>query len=93
MYGFYIVLCIVSFAVLTSMLHDAMVAGEFGARAVAGFIAVFWSARVLVDVFWYDHRDWPEGNWMVVGHALATSLFTVLAGVYWVAALGIGGRA
>jgi hypothetical protein len=38
---------------------------------------------VLIDVFWYDHRDWPAGNGLVVGHALVTSLFTALATVYW----------
>ena len=87
-YGCYILLCIVSFAVLTWQLHDSFLAGDPAARAIASFIAVFWSVRVLIDIFWYDHRDWPEGNTMVAGHALATSLFCTLAAIYWVAALG-----
>jgi hypothetical protein len=82
-YGLYIVLCIVSFAVLTWQLHDSFLAGDPAARWLAGFIAVFWTVRVLIDVFWYDHRDWPAGNSLVVGHALVTSLFTALATVYW----------
>jgi hypothetical protein len=85
-YGFYILLCIVSFAALTWRLHDAFLAGEPAARCVACFIAVFWTIRVLVDVFWYDHRDWPQGNALVAGHALVTSLFCTLAGIYWFAA-------
>lgn len=86
-YSLYILLSIVSFAGLTWRLHDAFLAGELAARWLAGFIAIFWTVRVLVDVFWYDHRDWPQGNALVAGHALATSLFCTLAAVYWCAAL------
>jgi alginate O-acetyltransferase complex protein AlgI len=85
-YGFYILLSIVSFAVLTWRLHDEFLAGELAARWIAGFIAIFWSVRVLVDIFWYDHRDWPPGNALLAGHALVTSLFCTLAAVYWFAA-------
>ena len=86
-YGFYILLSIVSFAVLTWRLHDAFLSGEFAARWIAGFIAVFWTARVLIDLFWYNHRDWPAGNTLVAGHALVTSLFCSLAIIYWITAL------
>jgi alginate O-acetyltransferase complex protein AlgI len=82
-YGFYILLSIVSFALLTWRLHDEFLAGELAARWIAGFIAVFWTVRVLVDIFWYDHRDWPAGNALVAGHALVSSLFCTLAAVYW----------
>ncbi|MBI3721190.1 MAG: hypothetical protein HY248_01440 [Fimbriimonas ginsengisoli] len=85
-YGFYILLCIVSFAALTWRLHDAFLAGEPAARYLAAFIAIFWTVRVLIDLLWYDHRDWPPGNALVAGHALVTSLFCTLAAVYWFAA-------
>jgi hypothetical protein len=85
-YGFYILLCIVSFAAMTWRLHDAFLAGEAAARCIATFIAVFWTVRILVDLFWYDHRDWPQGNALVAGHALATSLFGTLASIYWIVA-------
>jgi len=71
---------------LTWRLHDEFLAGESAARWFAGFIAVFWTVRVLIDLFWYDHRDWPQGNALLAGHALATSLFCSLAAVYWVTA-------
>ena len=86
-YGFYILLSIVSFAVLTWRLHDEFLAGDPAARWLAGFIAVFWTARVFIDLFWYDHRDWPPGNSLIAGHALVTTLFCALAAVYWFAAL------
>jgi hypothetical protein len=57
------------------------------ARWLAGFIAVFWTIRVVVDVFWFDYRDWPPGNALIAGHAMVTSLFSVLAAVYWCAAV------
>ena len=86
-YGLYILFCIVGFAAATWRLHDEFLAGEPAARWVAGFIATFWTIRVFVDLFWYDHRDWPQGNALVTGHALLTSLFCSLATVYWFAAL------
>jgi alginate O-acetyltransferase complex protein AlgI len=87
LYGVYILLCIVAFSALTWRLHDDFLAGAPAARGLAFFIAVFWSIRVLADVFWYDHHDWPKGNLFVTGHALLTSLFCSLATVYWVVAI------
>jgi alginate O-acetyltransferase complex protein AlgI len=84
LYGLYILLCIVSFAALTWRLHDEFLAGEPAARWLAGFIAVFWTIRVSADVFWYEHCDWPQGNAMVTGHTLLTSLFCSLATIYWI---------
>jgi len=86
-YAVYILFCIVGFAAATWRLHNEFLAGEPAARCVAGFIAAFWTIRVLVDLFWYDHRDWPQGNALVTGHALLTSLFCTLATVYWFAVL------
>jgi len=86
-YGLYILLCIVGFAAATWRLHDEFLAGEPAARCVAGFIAVFWTIRVMVDIFWYDIHDWPQGNALVTGHALLTTLFCSLATVYWFATL------
>jgi Membrane bound O-acyl transferase family len=89
-YAFYILLCICTFATLTWRLHDHFLAGEESARWIAGFIAVFWTVRVLVDVFWYDHRDWPTGNSLLAGHALLTTLFCALASLYWVIVIAPG---
>ncbi|HJZ95593.1 MAG TPA: MBOAT family protein [Candidatus Solibacter sp.] len=86
-YGAYIVLCIASFAALTWFLHDDLLAGARSARFLAAFIAIFWTARVAIDVFWFDYRDWPPGNALIAGHALLTTLFAALAAIYWCAAL------
>jgi alginate O-acetyltransferase complex protein AlgI len=66
-YGFYILFCIVSFAALTWRLHDAFLAGGQAARWIAGFIAMFWTIRVLVDLFWYTTATGPRATpwWQV----------------------------
>lgn len=46
-YGFYILFCIIGFAAATFWLHDSLLTGEQSARAIALFIALFWSLRVV----------------------------------------------
>lgn len=81
-YGGFIVFVIVAFGVLTLMLRDEMVRGDRAAVALAGFIGLWWAARIGVDAAVFEHRDWPEGPEFVVGHALLTTLFVALAAVY-----------
>lgn len=82
-YGAFIVLVIAAFGVLTLLLREEMVRGDRAAVALAAFIAVWWTLRILVDAAVFEHRDWPEGPEFVVGHALLTTLFVALAAVYW----------
>jgi hypothetical protein len=77
------VLTIVAFGVLTLLLHVELRRGDRAAMGLACFIAVYWTARILVDAFYFSHRDWPQGRQFVVGHFLLTSLFTALASSYW----------
>lgn len=87
-YSVFILFCILSFGAITLLFReDLAFPTQPLARALAALIGAFWTIRVLVDVFWYDHRDWPPGNAMVAGHALLTTLFLGVASTYWVAAL------
>ena len=43
---------------------------------------LYWTARILVDAFYFSHSDWPKGRLFVVGHALLTALFSFLAVSY-----------
>ena len=81
-YGGFIVLMIVAFGVLTVLFHDQFVAGTPVALGLCATIAIFWSARILVDTFYFSHDDWPDGIEFVVGHALLTSLFLLLVLIY-----------
>jgi alginate O-acetyltransferase complex protein AlgI len=77
------VLTIVAFGTLTLALHQELLHGDRAALGLAGFIGTYWTARILVDAFYFSHGDWPKGRTFVVGHFLLTSLFVFLAGSYW----------
>ncbi len=77
------VLTIIAFGTLTLFLHHEFLAGDRAAIALAAFIAIFWTLRILVDFFYYEHSDWPQGFQFVIGHFLITALFIALAGTYW----------
>jgi hypothetical protein len=77
------VLTIVAFGTLTLALHAELLRGDRAALGLACFIASYWTARILVDVFYFSHEDWPKGREFVIGHVLLTSLFTALAASYW----------
>jgi hypothetical protein len=77
------VLTILAFGTLTLALHRELLLGDRAARGIACFIATYWSARVVVDAFYFSHEDWPKGRQFVIGHILLTSLFITLALTYW----------
>ncbi len=79
----FIVLTIIAFGTLTLFLHAELMRGDRAALGLAAFIAVFWTLRILVDFFYYEHSDWPKGFQFVLGHILLTALFVALAGTYW----------
>jgi hypothetical protein len=81
-YGGFTVLTIVAFGALTLGLHEELLRGDRAALGLAGFIGVYWGARIAVDLFWFSHADWPPGRLFVVGHALLLALFLFLAGTY-----------
>jgi hypothetical protein len=76
------VLTIIAFGVLTLVLHAELLRGERAALSLACFIGLYWTARVLVDAFYFSHADWPKGAAFVAGLALLTFLFVMLAACY-----------
>lgn len=74
---------IIAFGALTLFLHDDFLRGDRAALALAAFIALFWTLRILVDFTYFKHSDWPTGLQFVVGHFLLTALFIALALTYW----------
>jgi len=77
------VLTIIAFGTLTFALHEDLLYGNRAARGLVCFIAIYWSARILVDAFYFAHEDWPRGKQFVIGHILLTTLFVWLAASYW----------
>jgi hypothetical protein len=80
--GGFTVLTIIAFGSLTLALHGELLRGERAAMGLAAFIGLYWTARILVDAFYFSHEDWPKGRAFVVGHAMLTALFCFLAGSY-----------
>ena len=76
------VLTIVAFGTLTLALHTELLRGDRAALGLACFIGTYWTARILVDAFYFSHEDWPKGWKFVVGHILLTCLFVALACSY-----------
>jgi hypothetical protein len=77
------VLTIIAFGTLTLTLHAELLRADRAAMGLACFIGSYWTARILVDTFYFSHEDWPKGTQFVVGHLLLTSLFISLAASYW----------
>ena len=76
------VLTIIAFGTLTLALHAELLRGDRATLGIACFIGVYWTARILVDSFYFSHEDRPKGRQFVVGHFLLTSLFSLLAASY-----------
>lgn len=76
------VLTIFSFGTLTLVLHRELLRGDRAAIGLAAFIGIYWTARILVDAFYFSHANWPKGTQFVVGHILLTALFCLLAASY-----------
>src|SRR6266700_1742127 len=80
--GGFTVLTIIAFGTLTLVLHREMLRGDRAALGLACFIGSYWTARILVDAFYFSHEDWPKGPEFVIGHILLTGLFVALACSY-----------
>jgi hypothetical protein len=80
--GGFTVLTIIAFGILTLALHAEFLRGERAAMGLAAFIGLYWTARILVDAFYFSHADWPKGELFVIGHLLLTALFSFLAASY-----------
>jgi len=81
--GGFTVLTIIAFGTLTLVLHTELLRGDRSALGLACFIGTYWTARILVDAFYFSHEDWPKGRGFVIGHILLTALFVALAASYW----------
>jgi hypothetical protein len=86
-YGVFIVLTIASFGTLTLLHADAMSHGEPVARSVATVIAIFWGARLAVQLFVFEARPVLAKAWMKLGYHALTIAFAFLTGTYACAAL------
>ena len=88
-YGFFIVLTIVSFGTLTLARADDLASATPLARSVCAVIAIFWLARLMVQFFVFDARPFLTTAFRRVGHHGLTLLFGALVFIYGCAALNL----
>lgn len=81
-YSAYIFFIIASFGTLTLVFHDEFLAGSPVALGLALVIALMWTGRLMIDLVYYKHSDWPQGKGFVIGHILLTTLFIAVAATY-----------
>ncbi len=86
--GGYIVLNIIAFGVLSTCFTTELVSGRPLARAICGYIAVFWGVRLFIQLFVFDAKPYLRNLFLTIGYHGLTLVFTYQTLVYGWAALG-----
>lgn len=89
-YYAFIGLSLICFGLGTFFLAEHLASGTPLARAVCGFLALFWSVRFVAGTFVFDLRPYLTNGWRRAGLTAANVVFTCLPVVYgWVAMKGV----
>lgn len=87
-YGAFIFYIVAAFGVLSITNAEALAEGTRLGRSVAGLIALFWTARLCVQLFVFRFPDFIHSRFLKVGYHLMAPAFAYLAAVYIAAAAG-----
>ena len=88
-HGAFVLLTIIGFGVVSLMYPASLASGEPLARAVCGFIALFWLVRLLVGFFLFDATPHLTSTWLKLGYHALTLVFTFFVFCYGAAAAGV----
>ena len=88
-YAGYIWATNVSFGLLSLLAPSALLDGSVLARAVCGFIAVYWGARLLIQFTYFDRSEAPRGLQYQVAEGALVLLFASLTAIYGAIAAGM----
>jgi hypothetical protein len=86
-YGGYVVMSIIAFALLSIANARELAGGSGLARGVCGYVAIFWGVRVLLQGV-FDVKEHLTAWWLRAGYHSLTLLFATLTIVYAWAAIG-----
>ena len=86
--GGYIVLNIIAFGMLSVFLSTEMASGTPLARAVCGYISVFWGIRLVIQLFIFDAKPYLKNWFLQLGYHGLTLVFVYQTAIYGWAALG-----
>lgn len=77
---------LLGFGVLTVLFAPALAGGAPLARALCGYLAIFWAARLGVQLFVFGGCPVQGSRWMTLGYHACTATFALLATIYaWTA--------
>ena len=94
-YAAYIWTTNLAFGLLSALAPGWLLDGSPLAGAVAGFIAVYWGARVIIQFTYFDRSEAPKGLQFVLAEVALVALFVALTVIYGgltARALGAFGR-
>jgi hypothetical protein len=91
-HGAFVVLTIVAFGAISLANPRELAAGSALARSFCGFVAVFWLARLAVQLFVFDARPFLTRTFLKLGYHALTAVFAFLGTVYAWAALAPAAR-
>lgn len=84
-YGGYVVLAIVAFAGISMLNAEEIASGSGLARGFSLYVAVFWGARVCLQLV-FDVKEHLTAWWLKAGYHLLTVLFLGFTALYgWLA--------
>jgi hypothetical protein len=84
-YAGYILGFHVAFGLLSLLAPGWLLDGSGLAAAVSGFIATYWSVRLVLQFTYLDRSDAPQGPWFSAAEVALVSLFVFLSATYTVA--------
>jgi hypothetical protein len=77
----------VAMGLLSVVAPEALLGGSTLARAICGYIAVYWTARLLVQFFYFDRTQAPPGLAPRLAEVALVGLFLYLGALYGYLAL------
>ncbi len=81
-YAGYILGFHVAFGLLSLLAPGWLLDGSGLAAAVSGFIATYWSVRLVLQFTYLDRSDAPRGRWFSAAEVALVSLFVFLSATY-----------
>jgi hypothetical protein len=81
-YAAYILVINLCFGLVSLFAYRDLTNGSTLAVLINGFIAVYWISRVLIQFFYFDRSDFPDGKLHKLGEAVLVLLFIGLSIVY-----------
>lgn len=81
-YAAYILVINLCFGLVSVFCHADLTDHTNLAKLITGFIAAYWTSRVLIQFLYFDRSGFPDGKLHLLGEVLLVGLFIFLSTVY-----------